>query len=192
GYDSIFNAIAGWEFENAGEGNRPAFNRPVTMDVATAQSCLVELMASLYARRTTGRGYTTQTSLLGLAAFTQGERLIGPDGELTDTYHLTSDQTGFSPYHRIYECADGAWIAVAAHKPDQQAALRDLLGEHLERGAKARKAPDLLAALEAAGVPADAVNYEDAMHRFFDDPKNRDLNLVSVLPQPLYGMVEQP
>lgn len=192
GYDSIFNAIAGWEFENAGEGNRPVFNRPGTMDVATAQSCLVELMASLYARRTTGRGYTTQTSLLGLAAFTQGERLIGPDGELTDTYHLTSDQTGFSPYHRIYECADGAWVAVAAHKADQRAALRDLLGEDFERGARARKAPDLLAALEAAGVPADAVNYEDAMHRFFDDPKNRDLNLVSVLPQPLYGMVEQP
>lgn len=70
--------------------------------------------------------------------------------------------------------------------------MRDLLGEDFERGAKARKAPDLLAALEAAGVPADAVNYEDAMHRFFDDPKNRDLNLVSVLPQPLYGMVEQP
>ena len=192
GYDSIFNAIAGWEFENAGEGNRPVFNRPGTMDVATAQSCLVELMASLYARRATGRGYNTQTSLLGLAAFTQGERLIGPDGALTDTYHLTSDQTGFSPYHRIYECAEGAWIAVAAHQPAQQAALRDLLGDDFEGGAKDRKAGDLLAALEAAGVPADAVNFEDAMHRFFDDPQNRELNLVSVLPQPLYGIVEQP
>lgn len=192
GYDSIFNAIAGWEFENAGEGNRPVFNRPGTMDVSTAQSCLVELMASLYAKRTTGRGYTTQTSLLGVAAFTQGERLIGADGQLTDTYHLTSDQTGFSPYHRIYECADGAWIAVAAHKPDQQAALANLLGEDFETGAKARNAADLLADLEAASIPADAVNFEDAMHRFFDDPLNRDLNLISVLPQPLYGIVEQP
>lgn len=192
GYDSIFNAIAGWEFENAGEGNRPVFNRPGTMDVATAQSCLVELMASLYAKRTTGRGYTTQTSLLGMAAFTQGERLIGADGELTDTYHLASDQTGFSPYHRIYECGDGAWIAVAAHKPDQQTALRDLLGEDFEAGAKACNAADLLADLEVAGVPTDAVNFENAMHRFFDDPLNRELNLVSVLPQPLYGIVEQP
>lgn len=192
GYDSIFNAIAGWEFENAGDGNRPVFNRPGTMDVATAQSCLVELMASLYARRTTGRGYTTQTSLLGMAAFTQGERLIGADGDLTETYHLTSDQTGFSPYHRIYECADGNWVAVAAHKSDQQAALRALLGEDFEASAKARDAADLLTALEAAGVPADAVNFEDAMHRFFDDPLNRELNLVSVLPQPLYGIVEQP
>ena len=192
GYDSIFNAIAGWEFENAGEGNRPVFNRPGTMDVSTAQSCLVELMASLYAKRTTGRGYTTQTSLLGMAAFTQGERSIGADGQLTDTYHLTSDQTGFSPYHRIYECADGAWVAVAAHKPEQQAALAKLLGEDFEAGARARDAASLLADLEAADVPADAVNFEDAMHRFFDDPLNRELGLISVLPQPLYGIVEQP
>ncbi|HEX2813975.1 MAG TPA: CoA transferase [Sphingopyxis sp.] len=192
GYDSIFNAIAGWEFENAGEGNRPVFNRPGTMDVATAQSSLVELMASLYARRTTGRGYTTQTSLLGMAAFTQGERLIGPDGALTDTYHLTGDQTGFSPYHRIYACADGRWIAVAAHKPDQQAAMQGLLGDDFEAAAKDRNAADLLAAFETAGVPCDMVVFEDAMHRFFDDPLNRELNLISVLPQPLYGMVEQP
>ena len=194
GYDSIFNAIAGWEFENGGEGNKPIFNRPGTMDVSTAQSCLVELMASLYARRTTGRGYTTQTSLLGMAAFTQGERLIGADGELTETYHLTSDQTGFSPYHRIFECVDG-WVAVAALKPDQQAAMREAMGSD-ETGfadaAKGNKAGELIAALEAAGVPCDAVNFENAMHRFFDDPLNRELNLVSVLPQPLYGIVEQP
>ena len=192
GYDSIFNAIAGWEFENAGEGNRPVFNRPGTMDVATAQSSLVELMASLYAKRRTGRGYTTQTSLLGLAAFTQGEVLIGPDGRLTDTYRLTGDQTGFSPYHRIYPCADGQWIAVAAHKPAQQQAMRDLLGDDFEAGAKAETSADLLGKLEAAGVPCDMVVFEDAMNRFFDDPKNRELNLISVLPQPLYGMVEQP
>ena len=41
-------------------------------------------------------------------------------------------------------------------------------------------------------MPGDMVNFEDAMNRFFDDPQNRDLNLVSVLPQPLYGIVEQP
>ncbi len=194
GFDSIFNAIAGWEFENAGEGNKPVFNRPGTMDVTTAQNCLVAIMASLYAKRAGGKGHTTQTSLLGISAFTQGERLIGPDGALTETWHLTSDQTGFSPYHRIYECADGAWVAIAAHKPAQQAGVRDILGDEagFEAAAKALGAADLLAAFEAAGVPSDMVNFEDAMHRFFDDPLNRELNLVSALPQPLYGIVEQP
>ena len=195
GYDSIFNAIAGWEFENAGEGNRPVFNRPGTMDVTTAQSALVEIMASLYAARARGEAHATQTSLLGVAAFTQGERLIGPDGDLTETYHLTADQTGFSPYHRIFECADARWIAVAAHSPEQRAAMRSVLGDDesdFPDRAKDRDATDLLAALEAASVPCDLVTFEDAMNRFFDDPINRDLNLVSVLEQPLYGTVEQP
>lgn len=195
GYDSIFNAIAGWEFENAGEGNRPVFNRPGTMDITSAQSCLVEIMASLYAKRSGSRGYTTQTSLLGVAVFTQGERLIGPDGALTETYHLTSDQTGFSPYHRIFVCEDGEWIAVAAHKPEQQAAVRNILATDEASFASAAQnfpAAELLKALEAEKVPCDGVNFENAMNRFFDDPLNRDLNLISALPQPLFGMVEQP
>lgn len=56
GYDSIFNGLAGWEFENAGAGNRPVFNRPGTMDIHSAQSCLVAIMASLYAKRATATG----------------------------------------------------------------------------------------------------------------------------------------
>ena len=34
--------------------------------------------------------------------------------------------------------------------------------------------------------------FEDAMNRFFDDPLNRELGLVSVVEQPLYGTIEQP
>jgi crotonobetainyl-CoA:carnitine CoA-transferase CaiB-like acyl-CoA transferase len=194
GYDSIFNAIAGWEFENAGEGNRPVFNRPGTMDIHSAQSCLVAIMASLYARRTTGIGYGTQTSLLGVAAFSQGERLIRADGTLTDTYHLTSDQTGFGPYHRIFEAQD-QWIAIAAHSEAEQAGVRTVLGDDPDAFAeiaRSRTAADLLAALASEGVPSDLVVFEDAMNRFFNDPLNRELGLVSALPQPLYGIVEQP
>ncbi|QGN54184.1 CoA transferase [Novosphingobium sp. Gsoil 351] len=195
GYDSIFNAIAGWEFENAGKGNPPVFNRPGTMDVCTAQSALVAMMASLYASRSEGRAYATQTSLLGVAAFTQGERLIGTDGALSETYHLTADQTGFSPYHRIFECDAGKWIAVAAVNEKQRAGMRSVLGsdeDDFATKARAKAAPELLAELEWAGVPCDMVKFRDAMNRFFDDPANHTLNLVSKLKQPLYGIVEQP
>jgi crotonobetainyl-CoA:carnitine CoA-transferase CaiB-like acyl-CoA transferase len=194
GYDSIFNAIAGWEFENAGEGNRPVFNRPGTMDIHSAHSCLVATMAALYAKRMSGKGWGIHTSLLGVSAFSQGERLIGADGELTETTHLTRDQTGFGPYHRIFE-AEGGWIAIAAHSDAARAGVRKVLGDD-EAGfadaAKAQGSMDLLTALEAAAVPCDAVVFEDAMNRFFDDPQNRELGLVSALPQPLYGTVEQP
>jgi crotonobetainyl-CoA:carnitine CoA-transferase CaiB-like acyl-CoA transferase len=194
GYDSIFNAIAGWEFENAGAGNRPVFNRPGTMDIHSAQSCLVATMAALYAKRAGGKGWGIHTSLLGVSAFSQGERLIGADGELTQTYHLTSDQTGFGHYHRIFE-AEGGWIAVAAHSDAARAGVRAVLGDDEEGfadAARMRTSADLLAALEAAGVPCDAVVFEDAMNRFFDDPLNRELGLVSVVKQPLYGEIEQP
>jgi crotonobetainyl-CoA:carnitine CoA-transferase CaiB-like acyl-CoA transferase len=194
GYDSIFNAIAGWEFENAGVGNPPVFIRPGTMDLLSAQSCLVACMALLYVSRSRGQGHTLHTSLLGVSAFCQGERLILEDGELTESYHLTGDQTGFGPYHRIFEAANG-WIAVAAHSASEQAALRSVLGADeagFAASANARTAGDLLSALAAASVPCDAVVFEDAMNRFFDNRLNRDLGLVSALPHSLYGVVEQP
>ncbi|WP_421837647.1 CoA transferase [Novosphingobium sp.] len=195
GYDSIFNAIAGWEFENAGAGNKPMFNRPGTMDVSSAQSALVELMASIYAKREGQRGYSTQTSLLGISAMTQGETLLFPDGSLAETYHLDSEQTGYSPYHRIFQCADGNWIAVAALTEARRAALRSVLGD-AESGfaaaAGAQSSAELVTALETAGVPCDHVTFEDAENRFFDNPLHRELNLISVLEQPVYGTVEQP
>ncbi|NBU84937.1 MAG: hypothetical protein EBS21_10195, partial [Sphingomonadaceae bacterium] len=195
GYDSIFNAIAGWEFENAGEGNPPVFNRPGTMDVLSAQSCFVGTMALLYARRAHGKGYGLHTSLLGVSAFSQGERLLRADGSLTETWHLNSDQTGYGPYHRIYECADGQWIAIAAHSEATRAGACAVLGSEeagFAEAAKAQASTHLLAALEAADVPCDAVLFEDAMNRFFDNPLNRELGLVSVTTQQVYGEIEQP
>ncbi|MCK9544137.1 MAG: CoA transferase [Novosphingobium sp.] len=195
GFDSIFTALAGIEFENAGEGNRPVFDRPGPMDVTAAQSCFVGIMASLHAARTRGEAWSTQTSLLGVSTLVQGERLILPDGTLSETWHLNSEQTGFGPYHRIYRCADGGWIAVAAHKDAARAGMRAVLGDDEDGFADAaasRDAAGLVAALEAAGVPCDHVTFEDAANRFFDDPLNRELNLVSVLEQPVYGTVEQP
>jgi len=195
GYDSIFNAIAGWEFENAGEGNRPVFNRPGTMDIFSAHSCLVATMAALYAKRAGGKGWGIHSSMLGTAAFCQGEVLIKADGSLTETCHLTSDQTGFGPYHRIYQCSDDCWIAVAAHSDEAREGVRGVLGADeagFEAAARSMTASDLLAALETAQVPADIVTFEDAMNRFFDNPLNRELGLVSVVQQSLYGDVEQP
>ena len=133
--------------------------------------------------------------MLGIAAFAQGEILIRADGSLSETCHLTSDQTGFGPYHRIFQCSDDSWIAVAAHREAERSGLRSVLGDDETRFAAAAKgftAAELLAALEAARVPCDAVIFEDAMNRFFDNPLNRELGLVAVVEQPLYGSIEQP
>lgn len=194
GYDSIFNAVAGWEFENAGEGNPPLFNRPGTMDLLSAQSCLVACMASLHARRATGKSYMTQTSLLGVSALSQGERLILPDGSLSPIERLDHDQTGFGPYHRIFEAADG-WIAIAAHSEAERAGVRAVLGADeagFAASVRSRPSAELLAAFAQAGVPSDPVAFENAMNAFFDQALNREIGLVSALPHPVFGIVEQP
>jgi crotonobetainyl-CoA:carnitine CoA-transferase CaiB-like acyl-CoA transferase len=46
--------------------------------------------------------------------------------------------------------------------------------------------------MEEQGVPCDRVVFEDAMNRFFDDPRTVENGLVSRLPHPVYGTVEQP
>ena len=60
-----------------------------------------------------------------------------------------------------------------------------------EANAAARSTDDLFDALEAAGVPCDRVTFEAAEEQFFANPLHRELNLISVLEQPVYGTVEQ-
>lgn len=195
GFDTIFTALAGWEFENAGAGNPPMTLRPGPTDMLTAQNCFVAAMALLYAKRAGRPGRSLHSSMLGVIAMVQSELLLLGDGTLTGTYHLTQDQTGFSPWHRIYQAADGEWIAVAAHDEAGRAAMRAVLGAD-EAGfvaaIAARPAAEVLAGLEDAGVPCDAVFYENAMHRRFDDPVTRGSGLVVGVEQPTYGLVEQP
>ena len=81
---------------------------------------------------------------------------------------------------------------------DRRAARGAVHGRRRRRrrtGAPTRSAParvdELLAALEAAGIPAERVrqNQRDA---FFDSAENQAAGLVARYPHPVYGMFEQP
>lgn len=195
GYDTIFTALAGWEFENAGMGNRPITMRPGPIDFLTAHTCFFATMAVLYARRAGVPGRVLHSSMLGVITMTQCELVVREDGSLSETYRLAADQTGFSPWHRIYRAGDGEWIAVAAHCDGERAAMRRVLGcddGGFEQAIAARDAADVLSGLEVAGVPCDAVFYSDGMNRRFDDPVSRAAGLVVGVDHPTFGRVEQP
>lgn len=195
GLDTIFTAMAGWEYENAGAGNLPIFIRQGPMDVLSAQTCFVASMAALYAQRAHGAGITAQSSLLGAAALTQSELLIREDGTLTEIDRLDSEQTGLSPYHRIFQASDDEWVAVAATTSATQAALHQLLGPDPATFADVARRMDsgaFLTELESRRIPCDLVASTDAMNRFFDNPVNLEHGLVWALENPLYGVVEQP
>jgi len=194
GYDSIFQAIAGWEVENAGAGNPPIFSRAGTMDVLCAMSSLVGTLAGIYAHGQDGRAVSVEGSLLGVSCFTQGETLIRPDGELAPFPHLDPAQTGVSPLHRIYEAADG-WVAVAAMAPGQDKALCSAFGatsiDGLEVAARGQPISGLMARLAAAQVPAEVV-LRDVLDHLFDDPAHKATQAIVAYQHAECGQIEHP
>ncbi|MDB5445735.1 MAG: hypothetical protein JWQ97_1052 [Phenylobacterium sp.] len=194
GYDSVFEALGGWEVENAGQRNAPVFSRAGCMDVLCALNSLAGTLAALYQLRTRGGGATAETSLLGVACLTQSETLIRPDGSLAPYPRLDAGQTGMGPLRRIYRGRDG-WVAVSG-RPAQAGALCAAFGasglEDLERAAAGRPQAELLARLAAADVPAEAVVEGDGMKKLFDDPAHHESLVIARIQHPEDGVVEQP
>jgi crotonobetainyl-CoA:carnitine CoA-transferase CaiB-like acyl-CoA transferase len=194
GYDSVFQAIGGWETENGGEGNPPVFSRAGTMDVLCALSSLVGTLVALYGHGAGAQAPSAASSLLGAACLTQSETLIQPDGRLAPFAKLDSAQTGTSPLHRIYQTADG-WIAVAALAPGQAQALCAAFGadtmDGLEAAARGQASAALIERLAAAGVPAEPVT-RDPLDKLFDDPGHKASRVVIGYRHPECGLIEQP
>jgi crotonobetainyl-CoA:carnitine CoA-transferase CaiB-like acyl-CoA transferase len=194
GYDSIFQAIGGWEVENAGPGNPPLFVRNGTMDVLCALSSLVATLAALYEHEATGGPTSGQASLLGAACLTQSETLIKSDGELAPYPRLDHAQTGAGPLRRIYQTSDG-WIAVSATKSGQGEAVCDALGAasilELEAAAKRQTNAALLARLAARAVPAAAVLL-GGIDEVFDDSAHRASQVLVGYQHPQDGLIAQP
>ncbi|MBV6756222.1 CoA transferase [Rhodococcus opacus] len=195
GFDSIFQALAGWEFENGGMGNSPQFSRFGVLDVQTALMSLVSTLLAVHHRTRTGQAGKASGSLLGSSAMTQSETLIRlADDTLADYPRFDSTQTGYGPGHRIYECADG-WVAVVAENDRQMADVRRIAGVtddgDLVQGLSGLKSEQVLGELAASGVPAELVR-EEYQYDFFDDPDHQAAGLVASYDHAHFGRMEQP
>ena len=194
GFDQLFQAASGWEYEGAGEGNRPMWHRFGMMDHQNALASLTATLLAVYHQRRTGTPQFCTASLLGAAILTMSETFIGPDGGLVPFERLDSDQLGVSPFHRIFECSDKRWIAVAAVSEDAQRALLAATGatspEGLEAAIGAVAQEPMLWRLERAGVPVEPVR-TDQMNAFFDSAGSEAAKLVARYPHNTWGDVEQ-
>jgi crotonobetainyl-CoA:carnitine CoA-transferase CaiB-like acyl-CoA transferase len=125
---------------------------------------------------------------------TNSETYLTADGDLAPFPVLDQSQTGIEPGYRIVQVADG-WVAIAARSVAQVAALCAVAGVDDPAGAPSalgsRSAGDVLAALAAAGVPAELVR-QNQRNAFFDSATNQAAGLVARYPHPVYGMFEQP
>jgi crotonobetainyl-CoA:carnitine CoA-transferase CaiB-like acyl-CoA transferase len=194
GFDSIFQALGGWEVENAGEGNSPLFSRFGSLDVQCALSSLVGTLLTYYRRQRTGIAGSVSGSLVATAAYSASETMLLADGSVAPYPRMNAAQTGYLPGQRLYATTTG-WVAIVTRS---EAELTDLLKvaevsheRELEAALKLRSSEELVAALEAAGVPAEIVR-EGCASSFFDDADHRAAGLVADYEHAAYGRMQQP
>ena len=165
------------------------------MDHTAAMQSMIPTLLALLRREQTGEGSFVSSSLLGAAVATNSETFLAVDsGECEPVPTIDDDQTGLSPYYRIYRTGDERWIAVAAVGPVAQSRLLAALQcdeAGLETAMASATAVDTLALLERAEVACELVR-EDWEQQFFDSASNRDAGLIASYRHADYGAFEQP
>lgn len=194
GYDQLFQAQSGWEYEGAGEGNPPMWHRFGMMDHQGALASALAMVLALFHRDRTGERQAVAASLLGASLMTVSETVLLPDGTLTPIDRLDSAQMGVGPGRRLYRVSDG-WIAIVA--PDDASlerlctALDVASPEGVEMPLALLDRTAALAAAEASGIAAVEARC-DQRDAFFDDADNRRLGLVASYRHPRLGLLEIP
>jgi crotonobetainyl-CoA:carnitine CoA-transferase CaiB-like acyl-CoA transferase len=192
-----------WEDGACGAGNPPLWSRSNMGDTGNALLAAIAITTALYHRDRTGEGQAVSTSIVNAGLLHTSYAWIHADGREPDWGQVDGDQFGLSPYYRLYPCALGEWVFLAALTGAARAALRRLLpdapagdddelvagwlGSYFE-GAVAAEA---FAALDGAGVPIEVVD-ELFCRNLFDDPEARRLQLVSETWSSSVGRFEDP
>ncbi|GAB2831729.1 hypothetical protein GCM10022221_33280 [Actinocorallia aurea] len=214
GNDALMQAVTGFETAIGGVGNEPIAATWIPLDMAGGWVAASGILAGLVGRAADGRGRRVVTSLLGAGMLAHSGVHLR-DGDLVLGPSLDAAQTGYGPGYRLYECADGRWIAVVVPDPEAWARLGEAVGglptyAPLRAGASdeaARKAEAILEAafagasasswadrLSALGVPAEPVEPLDRdgfRSAILDDPVNRQTGRAVTYRTADWGRFEQ-
>jgi crotonobetainyl-CoA:carnitine CoA-transferase CaiB-like acyl-CoA transferase len=205
GTDQNAAAMTGTEWEDGacGTGNPPLWSRSNMGDTGNALLAAIAVVTALYHRDKTGQGQAVSTSIVNAGLLHTSYAWVRADGTEPDWGHVDGDQFGLSPYYRLYRCAGGAWVFLAAVTSEQRAKLRSLvpgapvghdedsvapwLSSYFERA----EAAEVFSALDDGGVPIEVVD-ELFCRNLFDDPEARRLQLVSETWSRNVGRFEDP
>ncbi|HEY6531613.1 MAG TPA: CoA transferase, partial [Acidimicrobiales bacterium] len=128
GNDALMQALTGFERAIGGEGNDPTAATWIPIDMTGGWVAAAGILAGLHARATTGQGQRVTTSLLGAGMLLHSGVFLR-DGEVVRGPALDGDQTGFGPGYRLYEAADGRWLALVVPDDAAWGRLRSLVPE---------------------------------------------------------------
>lgn len=172
GHDLNFLAVSGF----LGLGARPAVPATQVADLAGSLAAVASILAALVERGATGRGRRVEASMAeaahSLLPVPLSEELAeGRDPEGPRWWN------GAHPFYRLYETADGRWLAVAALEKPFALSLLDVLGlgelKALANDPLAH-AGELVPALATALRGATAAEWEDKL-------KDKDVCVTTVL-----------
>ncbi|MGA7420958.1 MAG: CoA transferase, partial [Acidimicrobiales bacterium] len=220
GTDQNAAALTGSEWEDGAcdAGNPPMWSRSNMGDTGNALLAAIAIAAALYHRDRTGEGQEVSTSIVNAGLLHTSYAWIHADGRPGDWEHVDGQQYGLSPFYRLYECANGRWLFLAAVSDLERERLATVVGEdvpglgdgradggtadndtaHNDTVAKAlaahfldRPASQLFAELDASGVPVEIVD-EEFCRTLFDDVDAQAAELVSTTWAGNVGRFEDP
>ena len=190
GNDQTGACLAGVQHEDGalhtGEGH-PVWALTSLGDTGNGFLSASAICLALMERERTGKGQFVDTSIVNACLLNTSYGIARPDGSAVDRPRLDAMQTGYSDFYRLYRCADGKWIQVAALTDKARAAL-DTAAPGREFGAM--PADQWLALLAEAGVPA-ALSDGEASRRLFDREDLRAKNWTVEYSYPDVGRLEQ-
>ncbi|TML93793.1 MAG: CoA transferase [Actinobacteria bacterium] len=206
GTDQTAAALTGTEWEDGAcdAGNPPLWSRSNMGDTGNALLSAIAITAALYHRDRTGRGQQVGTSIVNAGLLHTSYAWIHADGTPSDWGHVDGGQHGLSCWYRLFECAEGTWIFLAALDAVEQATTLAALGADaevrddpdaltaaLEHGFRTRSAAEWFALLDAASVPVEVVD-EEFCRNVFDDPHARADELIAETSSGAVGRFEDP
>ncbi len=221
GTDQTAAALTGTEWEDGAcsAGNPPLWSRSNMGDTGNAFLAAIAITMALLHRERTGIGQAVSTSIVNAGLLHTSYAWIRTDGSEPEWGHVDADQFGLSPHYRLYRCADGGWVFLAAVTEAQRAELRSTIpgspaqadkrqGEQqddqqyeqrdndsqvawLEAYFSSVSSREAFEALDGRGVPIEVVD-EYFCRNLFDDPEARRLRLVSETHSRSVGRFEDP
>ncbi len=194
GNDQTGACLSGVQHEDgalyAGGDTHPVWALTSLGDTGNGFLTAVGICNALMERERTGKGQFVDTSIINACLLNSSHAVAKPDGSAVDRPMLNADQTGYGDYYRLYQCADGAWIQIAAIRPEQKTAFDALAGDDKIAAFAGRGSAELLADLGKAGIPASLSDAE-ASRRLFDNADYKAKNWTAEYQDRYVGKLEQ-
>lgn len=194
GNDQTGACLAGVQHEDgalhAGGETHPLWSLTSLGDTGNGFLTAVGICNALMERERTGKGQFVDTSIVNACLLNTSYGVAKPDGSAVERQRLNADQTGYGDYYRLYKCADGKWIQVAAINDTHRNALDGLAGDNKLVAFAGRGSADLMSDLTKAGVPA-AISDAEASRGLFDNAAYKKRGWTAEYHHPYVGKLEQ-